>query len=50
VTADNAPKVVERLLKGYLAHRASPDETFLAFTRRHEVEQLKRMAEAEATE
>jgi ferredoxin-nitrite reductase len=50
VTAENAPKVIERLLKGYLARRASPDETFLAFTRRHEVEQLKEMADAEAME
>ena len=26
------------MLKGYLAHRAACDETFLAFSRRHEVE------------
>jgi ferredoxin-nitrite reductase len=50
VTAGNAPRIVERLLRGYLAHRASPDETFLTFARRHEVEQLKHMAEAEAAE
>ena len=29
------------MLKGYLAHRAACDETFLAFSRRHEVEELK---------
>ena len=29
--AEDAPKTVERLLKAYLAHRASPDETFLTF-------------------
>ena len=34
VKADAAPKVVERMLKGYLAHRASADETFLAFSRK----------------
>ena len=27
--AEDAPKTVEKLLKAYLAHRASPDETFL---------------------
>ena len=32
---------VERMLKAYLAHRASPEETFLAFTRRHDVDALK---------
>ena len=48
MTAENAPRIVERLLKSYLAHRASPDETFLAFARRHEIEQLKSMVDAEA--
>ena len=41
---------VERMLKGYLAHRASREETFLAFSRRHEVEALKAMFDAEAAE
>lgn len=50
VTAEDAPKVVARMLKGYLAHRASPEETFLAFARRHEVAQLKQMFDAEAAE
>jgi ferredoxin-nitrite reductase len=40
VAADDVPKTVERILKAYLVHRASPDETFQAFTRRHEVESL----------
>jgi ferredoxin-nitrite reductase len=31
------------MLQGYLAHRAAPDETFLAFTRRHDVDALKAM-------
>jgi ferredoxin-nitrite reductase len=50
VKAEHAPKTVERMLKSYLAHRASPDETFLAFTRRHEVEQLKTMFDMEPAE
>ena len=50
VTAENAPRVVERLLQGYLAHRASSDETFLGFARRHDVDALKRMVDAEVAE
>jgi ferredoxin-nitrite reductase len=49
VKATDAPKTVERMLKGYLAHRAG-DETFLTFSRRHEVEALKLMFDAEASE
>ncbi|MEA2907568.1 MAG: ferredoxin-nitrite reductase [Alphaproteobacteria bacterium] len=48
VKADDAPATVERLLKVYLAHRASPAESFLAFTRRHDIEALKALADAEA--
>jgi ferredoxin-nitrite reductase len=43
VKADEVPATVERMLRGYLAHRAGPDETFLAFARRHDVEVLKGM-------
>ena len=50
VKADAAPKVVERMLKGYLAHRASTDETFIAFAKRHEVDALKGLFNAEAVE
>jgi ferredoxin-nitrite reductase len=50
VKAEAAPKLVERMLKGYLAHRASAHETFLAFSRRHEVDALKGMFNAEAVE
>ena len=50
VKASDAPRTVERMLKGYLAHRAAPEETFLAFARRHEVEALKAMFKAEAGE
>lgn len=48
VKAQDAPRAVERMLKGYLAHRASPEETFLVFSRRHEVGALKAMFAAEA--
>ena len=49
VKAEDAPPTVERMLKAYMAHRASPQESFLAFARRHEVEALKAMF-AEAAE
>jgi ferredoxin-nitrite reductase len=48
VVAEEAPRTVERILKAYLAHRASPEETFLSFVCRHEIDALKAMAEAEA--
>jgi len=47
--AEDAPRAVERMLKAYLANRAA-DETFLSFTRRHDVEALKAMFEREAVE
>ena len=47
--AEDAPKTVERLLKAYLAHRASPDETFLTFARRHDGETLRKLADAEVS-
>ncbi len=50
VKAQDAPGVIERMLKGYLEHRASCDETFLVFSRRHEVEGLKTIFAAEAGE
>jgi ferredoxin-nitrite reductase len=48
VKAEDAPTAVERLLKAYIANRASTDETFLAFSRRHDGESLRQMAEAES--
>lgn len=45
--AEDVPKTVEGLLKAYLANRASPDETFLTFSRRHDGEALRKLAEAE---
>jgi ferredoxin-nitrite reductase len=50
VKAQDAPKTVERMLKAYVVNRASDQETFLAFTRRHEVDALKAMFEREAVE
>ena len=50
VVADDAPRTVERILKAYLAHRASSEETFTAFARRHELDALKAMTELEAAE
>jgi ferredoxin-nitrite reductase len=47
VKAEDTPKTVERLLKAYLANRVSADETFLSFSRRHDGETLRKLAEAE---
>ena len=45
---EDAPRTIERILKAYLAHRASREESFIAFARRHEIDALKAMARAEA--
>ena len=50
VSAEQTPRTVARILKAYLAHRASPEETFLAFSRRHEIDALKALTELEAGE
>jgi ferredoxin-nitrite reductase len=50
VKAASAPRLVEKMLKGYLAHRAAADETFVAFAKRHEVDALRAMFDAEAVE
>jgi ferredoxin-nitrite reductase len=50
VKAEDAPRLVERILRAYLAHRTAPDETFLDFTRRHEIAALRSLCEAEAVE
>ncbi len=47
VKAEDAPQTVERLLKAYLAHRTSPEETFRDFARRHDGETLRKLADAE---
>jgi ferredoxin-nitrite reductase len=43
VKAEDVPAAIEQLLKVYLARRASSDETFLAFTRRQEIDALRAM-------
>jgi ferredoxin-nitrite reductase len=50
VKADDAPRAIERMLKAYLAHRASPQESFLAFTRRQEIETLKTLCTQQEAE
>jgi ferredoxin-nitrite reductase len=47
--AEDTPRTVEKLLKAYLAHRTSKDETFLSFARRHDGEALRRLADAETS-
>ena len=44
VKADDAPAVIESLLRAYQAHRLSPSESFQSFTRRHDADTLKRLA------
>ena len=43
VTAEDAPALIETLLKASVAHRAAPDESFQSFTARHDVEMLHRL-------
>ena len=50
ITAEDTPHYVERLLAAYMKHRASADETFFAFANRHEIGELKAMADAFAPE
>jgi ferredoxin-nitrite reductase len=50
VKAEDAPRRVEGLLKAYMTHRASSDESFLAFSNRHDVEALKAMCDEGAAE
>lgn len=47
VKAEDTPTTVERLLRAYLVNRTSPDETFVAFSRRHDGEALRKLADAE---
>ena len=47
VKAQDAPKTVERILKTYLAHRASREESFIDFARRHGIDALKSMVRLE---
>jgi ferredoxin-nitrite reductase len=49
VKAEDAPPLVARMLQGYVAKREG-NETFLAFSKRHEVEALRAIFDAEAVE
>jgi ferredoxin-nitrite reductase len=49
VPAEECPRLVERVLKAYVAQRHG-NETFQAFTRRHDLSALKAMIEAVASE
>ena len=48
VLAADAPAKVERLLRAYLAGRTGPDESFQAWTDRHEIDALQSAEEAAA--
>jgi ferredoxin-nitrite reductase len=50
VKAEDAPRVVENMLASWMANRAAPDESFAAFTRRHEISDLAILFMAEAAE
>ena len=50
VKAEDVPRVVERMLKAYLAHRASPQESFQTFTRRHDIDALRALIDSEAAQ
>jgi ferredoxin-nitrite reductase len=41
IKAEDAPALIECVLRAYLKHRTGPDETFLSFSRRHDVVVLK---------
>lgn len=43
VKAQDAPGLVESILRSWLAHRLTPEESFVAFARRHEIAALQRM-------
>ncbi len=50
VKAQDAPATVERLIQAYLAHRAAPQESFSAFTRRHQIDALRALCGEAAAE
>ena len=49
VKAEDAPPLIERMLKTYLARRADAAESFQTFTTRHPIDELKAMFAAEGT-
>jgi ferredoxin-nitrite reductase len=44
IEAERCPMAIEQLLKTYIEHRAAPEETFLDFTSRHDIDALRRLA------
>jgi ferredoxin-nitrite reductase len=40
IVANRLPALVERMLLGYMAHRAGPEESFFDYTSRHSTESL----------
>ncbi|WP_336814406.1 NirA family protein [Bosea sp. MMO-172] len=45
VRAEDAPVLVEAILRSWQTHRATPDESFVAFVRRHEIGDLQALVE-----
>ena len=43
--AEDAPALVEAILRCWQTHRATPDESFVAFARRHEIAALQALVE-----
>lgn len=46
VKSEDAPALVESILRVWQAHRAAPDESFVAFARRYEIEALRALVNA----
>ena len=45
VKAQDAPALVEAILRSWQTHRTTPDESFVAFARRHEIAALQALVE-----
>ena len=45
VKAEDTPALVEAILRSWQTHRAAPDESFVAFARRHEIAALQILVE-----
>lgn len=43
IKADEAPRTIEHILKAYIANRASPQESFVVFAGRHDIDALRCM-------
>ncbi len=49
IAADHAPVVLEAMVRSYLEQRADPDESFHAFTNRHDIEELRNYCQPQLT-